>query len=898
MIKNFIPCFFLIVATTAFAQPDGWVQKKSLYNLVAGRSLAVGFSINGKGYIGTGFSFGFGDDGGWNKDLWQYDTLTNTWTQMASMPAEGRQSAGCFVINNKAYICCGINGVGTALNDLWEYDPSSNSWVQKKDIPNDGLTGPLSFSLNNKGYVGFGTSAQGYYQRGIWAYDPVTNSWIRKKDFPATTVWESFALSDSVNAYTGLGYDATTFRYVSDIWQYNDATDTWVQKNNFNGGTRFNETGFTVDGRLYIIGGENGKTYEFINDAWVYDKEKDKWFSLGKFPGPPRGGAAAFSIGNKGYIGTGFDAESSGRELEDFWELNTKNMSWRQRANFGGGPRDMAVSFAAGDNCILATGEDGTRFKKDVWLYKPNEDAWIQAPDLTYGKRNATGFSIGTKMYIGLGLVDTSHSIINPTSRSKDFWMMDTATKQWTQIADFAGGNRLAATSFVINGKAYVGTGFDDKANATNDLWQYSPATNTWLRKSNVPGYKRAYAISFAINGKGYIGMGQGNVSNFKDIYEYSPATDTWVKKADFPGIFRSYNVAFAMGNKGFAGLGIDNKNHFLTDWWQFEPAKNSWVQKTNFPSNGRWGASAVSTGKRAFVGMGVIDTLYATNDWWEYKPFVNVRTAEETYHDVLKLNASADNDFNWATDDKDDLVFGIQTNGGHLNNISWKISNASSADYHEHNGWFGANEKQEGICLNRVLNILYPHQLLSPAVLRIYLTQKELADFLDYYNTHHNTSYTMDDVNVLRYDGPSGNDDYSFSNNREQYQIIKPSTGVYGLNDEYLYFEFTTDKLSRFSLVLTGKTVDENIASDKKQNAEVVISSNPFAEKFQLRIKTDNDKLFTVRIENADGKILEEKTVRTNTSVYMGSILPHGIFFLHVMNESIQLPVKTIIKE
>jgi hypothetical protein len=49
--------------------------------ILTGRGLGAGFSIAGKGY------FGFGYDGGeYYNDLYQYDTATNAWAQMASSP--------------------------------------------------------------------------------------------------------------------------------------------------------------------------------------------------------------------------------------------------------------------------------------------------------------------------------------------------------------------------------------------------------------------------------------------------------------------------------------------------------------------------------------------------------------------------------------------------------------------------------------------------------------------------------------------------------------------------------------------------------------------------------------------------------------------------------------------
>ena len=636
MIKNFTAFFsaaIFMASINLSAQSGTWVQKKSLYNLVAGRKFAVGFSINGKGYVGTGYSYGFGYLGAWNNDLWQYDTLTNSWTQMASMPTVGREYATAFVINNKAYVGCGVTASNSPYNDLWEYNPLSNSWTRKADMPNSGLSLPHSFTLNNKGFVGFGFDSAGYYQKGIWAYDPVKDKWTRKKDFPAKTIWESFAVSDGKYAYAGLGLDAKTNKYVSDIWQYDASSDAWTQKNDFAGEGRFNEASFVANNKLFIVGGENNK-YKFINDSWVYNTSTDTWSLIGNFTGPSRGYPVSFTIGNNGYIATGYDATNNDKELGDLWELNTKNLQWRQRANLGGGPRDLAVSFNTGNIGIVATGEDGTRFKKDVWAYNSEKDYWKKLTDITYGKNVATGFSIGVKMYIGLGVADTSRSIINPVTKSKDFWVFNPIKQIWTQVADFGGGNRGAAVSFVLNGKAYVGTGYTDDGILTKDFWQYDPDNNTWKQQADLPAAKRSFAIAFTINGKGYVGMGSSESNNLNDLYEYDPLQNTWIAKANFPGKARLYSVASSLNDKGYTGLGVDAKGNFYKDWWQFDPQQNTWTRQTDFPLL-RWGASAVHAGNNIYVGMGVpytgeIDTMYAINDWWQFTPAASV-TQNET---------------------------------------------------------------------------------------------------------------------------------------------------------------------------------------------------------------------------------------------------------------------------
>ena len=75
--------------------PDSWTQKATLTQIISsdgappeGRNNAVGFSIAGKGYIGTG-EMGVTP----KQDFWEYDPATDTWTLKAEF-AGGSRSAG------------------------------------------------------------------------------------------------------------------------------------------------------------------------------------------------------------------------------------------------------------------------------------------------------------------------------------------------------------------------------------------------------------------------------------------------------------------------------------------------------------------------------------------------------------------------------------------------------------------------------------------------------------------------------------------------------------------------------------------------------------------------------------------------------------------------------------
>lgn len=67
------------------------------------------------------------------KDFWEYDPATNAWTQKADFGGTPRFLATGFSISGKGYIGTG-DGTTGYTKDFWEYDPMTNIWTQKADF--------------------------------------------------------------------------------------------------------------------------------------------------------------------------------------------------------------------------------------------------------------------------------------------------------------------------------------------------------------------------------------------------------------------------------------------------------------------------------------------------------------------------------------------------------------------------------------------------------------------------------------------------------------------------------------------------------------------------------------------------------------------------------------------
>lgn len=149
------------------------------------RNAAVGFSIENKGYIGTGHS-----DGETLKDFWEFDPAKNLWERKADFGGVSRSRATAFSINNKGYIGIGGDFFGglTIYDDFWEYNPQNNIWIKKAHFADKRLDA-VGFSIAKEGYVGGGaafSSGTAIHKNDLWFYNPSTDKWTKKQIFPGS----------------------------------------------------------------------------------------------------------------------------------------------------------------------------------------------------------------------------------------------------------------------------------------------------------------------------------------------------------------------------------------------------------------------------------------------------------------------------------------------------------------------------------------------------------------------------------------------------------------------------------------------------------------------------------------------------------------------------------------
>ena len=291
-------------------------------------------------------------------------------------------------------------------------------------------------------------------------------SWEQKSSMPA--VGRAYPISFSIGDKGYFGTGGISFTYYKDFWEYDPVTDTWTQKADVSNIGRTGAVSFAINDRGYV--GMGTTTNGIINDFWEYNPTTNSWSQKAIFPGLNRFNAVGFSINDKGYVGTGSSSTSIGNETTEFWQYDPLTNSWNQKADFGGSPRSRAVGFSIVDRGYIGTGypiQGSSSNPDDFWEYNPDTDNWTQKANYPGGQtNNGAAFALGNNNgYIGMGYLNKI-----------DFWKYDKSNDSWSQILFFEGPARIALTSCSINNKGYLGFGYSATSTGSidyNDLWEF-----------------------------------------------------------------------------------------------------------------------------------------------------------------------------------------------------------------------------------------------------------------------------------------------------------------------------------------------------------------------------------------------------------------------------------------
>jgi len=255
-------------------------------NTVEARNGAVAFALNGKGYVGLGYS-------GYHylKDFWEFDpegtpdpaqyptiysklsdsdkanfgrnadgTPTGKWTKIADFPGDSCRYATAFVLRGAdgkkyAYVGAGEDYDTNYLNAFYKFD--GKTWVSSAPIGQKRAQAcSFTFEIDGVeyGYVVGGQSSTGatdWFER----YNPITDTWQDMRRIANKTRY-SFDDDYTLAGYGGVAFVLRDKAYLatggslgtgSATWEYDPYGDYWIEKTGFEYGARANAVAFVLE---------------------------------------------------------------------------------------------------------------------------------------------------------------------------------------------------------------------------------------------------------------------------------------------------------------------------------------------------------------------------------------------------------------------------------------------------------------------------------------------------------------------------------------------------------------------------------------------------------------------------------------------------------------------------
>ena len=688
-----------------------WIQVKDFGG--SARTGAAAFAIGDRGYVVTG---SIGSDE--LKDVWEYNPATDTWTQKNDFGSDKRKNAVGFSINGKGYICSGwsFNPYTNILSDVQEYDPATDKWTEK--IFADGSLSKKQsagcFVIDGKAYLVSGNNTN-----TTVVYNPATNALSTVPDFgPSGETQRNNTIAFAVNAkgYAGLGYvmvDINTLTYKSDLWTLNivappaDPTgltatsiDNAQVKLDWNDNSS-NETYFIIEyseknnthfAKLdSVYSNVHSYTAKGLKDSTLYyfriKAKNDVGYS--GYTGEASGTTFAWhvpnaptnlkvALDNYGYFMASYTDNatndsvtyiewSSGDSLHfeqlisiqnpaTFSNSSTKDSTtyfFRVRSMNRAGysaysnisscttqaskpegltavsvsPKEIDILWR--DNSSVESGfiiersvNDSLHFEK-IDSLKANYGYYYYK--LTYNDYNVTE---GNIYYYRVASVIKGKRVYSKK--------MDSATPMevggWTRLPDYPASRSDDGFGFYYNDTVYMGFGW----NGQDQFWAFNTKTRLWSQKADLGQKSWEYANTLILNNNGYAFMGRINSTEVGQVWEYNFAGNQWSRKTNTPLNERYGCVSFALGDKGYFLGGQNNSNVKLKDFWEYDATSDTWNQLADFPGGTCAFMPVVVYNEKAYL-------LYKQTELWEFslpsKAWTKVRT--------LKKPLSSEHGFN-----------------------------------------------------------------------------------------------------------------------------------------------------------------------------------------------------------------------------------------------------------
>ncbi|MDB5288890.1 MAG: Kelch repeat-containing protein [Phycisphaerales bacterium] len=276
-----------------------------------------GRMVNGKLYTFGGYT-GVNPFGA-TETVQSYDPVSGVWTSLGNIPIP---ETHCGVaVDEQAgiiYFVGGLRGLypGTATTDVYSYNTKSNTWTRLPSLPMPLAAGEADLVNGKLHYLGGNIGQDRSTDSGIHlvldlsAVAAGTATWQTAADLPdPRDHFSSVVLNGQIYTFGGeVGHD-TLHLQQTDAHRYDPSTDTWTPIASLPiPRSHAESSAFVSNGKIFVAGGQ---VDDFLATATMleYDPAADRWYLLPNLPMPLEGTIVQAS-GDKLIVTTGYDGIS------------------------------------------------------------------------------------------------------------------------------------------------------------------------------------------------------------------------------------------------------------------------------------------------------------------------------------------------------------------------------------------------------------------------------------------------------------------------------------------------------------------------------------------------------------------------------------------------------------
>ena len=204
--------------------------------------------------------------------VWRYDTTTDTFTQIATMP-QVRGGGGAALVDRKLHWFGGFSADNvTNVNDHYIYDLDTGLWSNGPALP-DSKDHFATVTVGTKIYIlggEYGHHEGHQQQRRVDVFDTATNAWTRLADMPISKSHNETGTFVSNGRIVMAGGQVDNYVASTAAQAYNIATNSWTTLSPNLPAPRQGAVVQRVGNRVYVQGGAQ----------WTDQPRSETWSGL------------------------------------------------------------------------------------------------------------------------------------------------------------------------------------------------------------------------------------------------------------------------------------------------------------------------------------------------------------------------------------------------------------------------------------------------------------------------------------------------------------------------------------------------------------------------------------------------------------------------------------------